>query len=100
VLKDQIRGSIIHIDQYENIVVNIQRELFDRIGRGRPFELYYKRFDPLTELSSHYTDVSPGDTLCLFNSTGFLEIAVHLGQAATLYGLSVDDAVQIIFHDE
>lgn len=95
--KDQIRGSVIHIDNYKNVVLNITRELFERICQKRKFELYFKRYDPITTISQNYADVPIGEVLCLFNSAGLLEIAVHMDKAATLFGLEIDEAIQIDF---
>jgi S-adenosyl-L-methionine hydrolase (adenosine-forming) len=93
----QIRGSVIYIDHYENVVINIPKELFEKVRNGRKFALFFKRNDPITLLSRHYTDVPVGDSLCLFNSSGFLEIAVSMGKASTLLGLKLDDMVQVDF---
>lgn len=93
----QIRGSVIHIDNYDNVMVNISRELFQQVGNNRPFELYFKRHDPVIRLCQHYHDVPVGEVLCLFNSADCLEIAINMGRAATLLGLHVEDVVQIDF---
>ncbi len=98
--KQYIRGSVTHIDQYDNVILNIDRDLFARVGQGRRFELYYQRYDPIKEIHNHYAEVPIGDVVCIFNSAGLLEIAIHLDRAATLLGLKVDDAVQIDFFDE
>ncbi len=95
--KDQIRGSVTHIDTYKNVILNIDADLFHRIGKKRPFELYFKRYDPITRISKNYADVPIGEVLCLFNSAGLLELSVNMGQAATLFGLEVDEAIQIDF---
>ena len=95
--KDQIRGSVIHIDNYKNVILNIDRPLFDRIRQKRDFEIYFKRYDPITTISKNYADVPVGEVLCLFNSSGLLEIAVNMDKAATLFGLEVDEAIQIDF---
>jgi S-adenosylmethionine hydrolase len=95
--KDHIRGSVIHIDNYQNVIFNIHRRLFDRICQKRDFELYFKRYDPIITISKNYADVPVGEVLCLFNSAGFLELAVNMDKAATLFGLGVDEAIQIDF---
>lgn len=92
----RIRGTIIHVDNYDNAVVNIQRELFEKTVGDNPFSLYFKRNDPITKRSDNYCDVPVGEQLCLFNSAGFLEIAVNMGRAATLLGLKVEDVVEIV----
>lgn len=93
----QIRGSVIYIDNYDNAIVNITQDLFKKVGNGRNFELYFKRFDPIKSLSRFYGDVPIGETLCLFNSVGYLEISINMGKAAGLLGLKVEDTVQIDF---
>lgn len=98
--KDYIRGSVAHIDKYDNVILNVDRRLFERVGQGRRFELYYRRFDPITQLHQHYADVPVGDVLCFFNSANLLEIAIHLDRAATLLGLHVEDLIQIDFYNE
>ena len=95
-----IRGTVIHVDRYENAIVNVEKELFYRIGDHRPFELYFKRHDPILQLSKYYHDVPVGEALCLFNSSDLLEIAINMGKASTLLGLKVDDAIQIDFHSK
>ncbi|MCP3929509.1 MAG: SAM-dependent chlorinase/fluorinase [Bacteroidetes bacterium] len=95
----QIRGSVIHIDNYENVILNISQPLFERIANGRLFSLFFKRHNPIKKLSKNYSDVPVGETLCLFNSAGLLEIAINMGKAAGLLGLKKDDTVQIDFHN-
>lgn len=94
----QIRGSVIYVDHYENAIVNIHRELFNRVRNGRDFALFFKRHDPITRLCSHYGEASVGETLCLFNAASFLEIAINMGKASSMLGLYQDDMVQIDFY--
>jgi S-adenosyl-L-methionine hydrolase (adenosine-forming) len=95
----QIRGTVVHIDHFENVVLNIERELFREVGKNRSFSLYFKRNDPIVSLSSNYSDVPMGETLCLFNSIGLLEIAINFGKAATLLGLKKEDVVELVFEE-
>ena len=93
----QIRGSVIHIDHYENVIVNISKALFDEVGHGRSFELFFKRHDPICKISQYYNEVAIGEVLCLFNEAKQLEIAISMGKAASLLGLNIDDTIQIDF---
>ena len=97
ITRDQIRATVIHIDHYENVVLNISKSLFEKTGLGRPFELYYKRSDPITQLSRKYYDGPVGEVLCMFNEAGYLQISINMGTAASLLGLQKDTVVQIDF---
>ncbi len=93
----QIRGSVIYVDHYENVTINITQELFEKVRNGRRFAVFFKRNDPITTLSLHYTDAPVGEPLCLFNAAGLLEISVSMGKASSLLGLKLDDMVQVDF---
>jgi len=93
----EIRATVIHVDNYGNVVTNIDQSLFERVRNGRQFALYFKRYDPITYLSQHYGESEIGDTLCRFNSTGYLEIAMNLTPAADSLGLKLNDTIQIEF---
>jgi len=99
ITKGRIRGTVVHVDNFDNAVVNVGRELFDRTRNGRDFSLFFKRNDPITRLSDNYCDVPVGEQLCLFNSAGYLEIAINMGRAASLLGLKVEDVVEVVFEE-
>lgn len=94
---NRIRGAVIYIDQYENVISNISRELFERVGKKREFELYFKRHDPILKLSRNYFDVAVGETLCLINSADYMELAINMGKASSMLGLKLEDTIQIDF---
>jgi len=84
---DYIEGQIIHIDNFENVVVNITRQQFDEHRRQRKFKIFFRRDEVITQLSETYADVAEGQKLALFNAAGYLEIAINKGNAAGLFGL-------------
>ena len=96
--QSQIRGIVIHVDQYENAITNIGKELFEKVGKGRDFSILFKRNDPIQQIHSIYHEVPVGEPLAFFNSSGFLEIAINMGKASSLLGLQIDDMVQVNFH--
>ncbi len=95
----EIRGAVIYIDNYENVITNITRALFDKIGAGRKFALYFKAHNPIVRMSDHYSDVAIGEMMCFFNSAGCLEIAINQGKAASLHGLKLEDTIQLNFKE-
>jgi S-adenosylmethionine hydrolase len=82
-----IEGQIIFIDHFENVVVNITQEQFERQRRGRRFKIVFKRDEMIERISGSYADVPQGEKLVLFNSAGYMEIAINKGNAAGLFGL-------------
>lgn len=99
--QDVINGGIIYIDSYQNAVTNISKELFDRIGKGRKFEIalqsnYYK----LTRINKTYNETSVGELLVLFNYLDLLEVAINKGNAAELLNLNTNSAIRIRFFEK
>jgi S-adenosylmethionine hydrolase len=82
-----IEGQIIFIDNFENVIVNITQEQFEQQRKGRRFKIVFKRDEVIERISGSYADVSQGEKLVLFNSAGYMEIAVNKGNAAGLFGL-------------
>lgn len=97
VYSDQIRASVIHIDRYGNLVINVTGELFESTRKGRRFKIYFKRLDPITKISDAYHQAEVGQPTCLFNSSGQMVLAVNMGNASDELGLKKEDIIQIIF---
>lgn len=84
---DWIEGQIIFIDNFENVIVNITKDEFEEQRKGRSFTIVFKRDEVIDKISETYADVNEGEKLALFNSAGYLEIAINKGNAAGLFGL-------------
>ncbi|HEY5368554.1 MAG TPA: SAM-dependent chlorinase/fluorinase [Hanamia sp.] len=82
-----IEGQIIFIDNFENVIINITKDEFEEQRRGRSFEIIFKRDEIIDKISETYADVSESEKVALFNSAGYLEIAINKGNAAGLFGL-------------
>ena len=82
-----MEGQILFIDHFENIVVNITHEQFEEQRKGRSFKIIFKRDEMINTISETYANVKEGEKLALFNSAGYLEIAINKGNAAGLFGL-------------
>ena len=82
-----MEGQIIFIDNFENVIVNITREEFEEQRRGRSFKIVFKRDEVIDKISDNYADVAEGEKLAMFNSAGYLEVAINKGNAAGLFGL-------------
>ena len=98
--ENTITGSVIHIDSYQNAITNISRELFDRVGRGKPFEIYVQsKHYMIDRINMRYNETGPGDLLAIFNSANLLEIAIRNGNAAGLLKLTTDSTLRVEFKE-
>jgi len=82
-----IKGQIIFIDNFENVVINITKPIFEEHRKGRKFNIVLKRNEVIGELSDNYLSVPEGEKIAWFNSAGYLELAINKGNMAGLFGL-------------
>ncbi|RYZ99085.1 MAG: hypothetical protein EOP47_17760 [Sphingobacteriaceae bacterium] len=95
--KNLIKGAVIYIDSFQNVITNVTKEFFNTVQQGRRFTLYFKRNETINNLSWHYNEVPEGEKLCLFGISDHLEIAINKGNASGLLGLNLGDSVIIDF---
>lgn len=94
---DVIKGNIVHIDSMGNLVTDISKSDFIRIGKGRAFSILLIG-DQINSISRRYSDVDEGDKLALFNSDDVLEIAINQGKANQLLNMRVNTVIRITFN--
>jgi len=93
---DNLRGSIIYIDSYNNVVTNITQSLVKEVGKGRDFNIRFGSHE-IEKLSKTYNDVVEGEILAMFNAAGHLEIAMNRGKASQLLNLHMGDTITLLF---
>jgi len=109
---NSLKGYVIYIDHFGNVVTNISKKQFLDIAKGRPYEIVFKTKNLKTILPNYSSIASSpkypiknyeGEKLAIFNEAGFLEIAVFksnpskLGSANSLLGLNYRDVINIVF---
>ena len=93
-----IRGTIIYVDSYGNVVTNINEKLFREIGKGKSFTIYFRESRyKIHQIVKSYNHIEEGDSLALFGATGYLEIAINSGNASQLLGLNINETIRIEF---
>jgi S-adenosyl-L-methionine hydrolase (adenosine-forming) len=96
-----IEGAVIYIDSFDNAISNISFEDFEKVGKGRNFEIfvqsYHYRIDKLT---TNYRAEKKGDFVALFNRIGLLEVAQYMGTIASLLNLRIGSKITVRFHDK
>lgn len=93
-----INGSVVYIDSYANAITNVNREVFNRVGKGQDFEIFVQSNHYRTnKISKTYSDMPTGELVAIFNSVGLLEIAIVNGPAAELLNLNINSVIRIKF---
>jgi S-adenosylmethionine hydrolase len=94
--------DVVHVDQYENVIINYTLEQYNRVERKNGFRLTFSIDEEISEISTRYSDVEEGMKLCKFNSSGYLKICINRGKASSLFGLktgSKHNNIKITFND-
>ena len=84
---NMLNGNVVYIDSYKNAVTNIHHDLFRQIGKNRKFDIYVQSYHhkyKTSRINLKYGETEPGELLAIFNSLGFLEIAINKGPASEL----------------
>jgi S-adenosyl-L-methionine hydrolase (adenosine-forming) len=87
-----LRGEIIHIDRFGNLITNVRGRELAALGGGRRVQLAQGGGWPILRC---YADAALGAVLALIGSSDLLEIAVRDGSAAKQLQARVGDAVSI-----
>ncbi|MDJ0874751.1 MAG: SAM-dependent chlorinase/fluorinase [Desulfobacterales bacterium] len=91
----RLRGLVVSIDRFGNLITNIGRDLLDRWLRDNPKQLF--QIDIGGQLTTHlhdaYEEALPGQTLAILGSRQTLEIAVNQGSARDRYQVDTGCAV-------
>jgi S-adenosylmethionine hydrolase len=91
---DEVRGTVLRVDRFGNLITNIDRRLVDRLAQGGRARLGVRAGGhPVERIVSTYADIAPGETCALFGSTDHLEIAAAAASAAEQLGLGRGAAV-------
>lgn len=78
--KNNLRGNIVGVDRFGNLLTNIAREQFKKLlGRGC-FELIIKG-NSITRFQNYYAEQPSSEPFILVNSMDYLEIALTNGRA-------------------
>lgn len=109
---NSIKGYVIYIDHFGNVVTNISKKQFLEVAKGRPYEIVLRTKNIKTILPNYSAIASSdkypikyyeGEKLAIFNEAGFLEIAIFrsnpskVGSANSLLGLNYRDNITIKF---
>ncbi len=90
-----IRGEIIHVDRFGNLVSNIEEAMLDR-----PVSAVAAGHVRMHGIGRYFGQVGEGEPLAHINSSGYLEIAVNRANAAVQLGIEKGQPVEITWNPE
>jgi len=93
--EDKISGHVIHVDQFGNLITNIEERLLRKLHTRYRDMIIKIGGQRIHGLSKAYTMVRAGDLLATLGSKGLLEVSVNHGDASSYLGLDEGDQVEV-----
>lgn len=86
----QIKGAVLHVDRFGNMITNITRNDYEQARAKAPGDAFKVTVgkQEISGLKEFYAQGQKGEMMALFGSTDFLEIAQNQGAAAKTLALS------------
>lgn len=101
--ENAIKGMVIYIDDFGNVITNISSNIFNQVRHNRSFEIALRKSkynsESLTSIEESYSAVPEGDAVAFFGHNNLLQIAINTGAANKLLGLKLKDVIRIDFKD-
>jgi len=93
----ELRGMILHIDDFGNVISNITAEDLKKMGFHESDSLLVRLGGKTLSVRfcSAYGEVPAGTPLALIGGSNFLEVAVNRGSASTVLGAKVGEAFHV-----
>ncbi|MCP3659287.1 MAG: SAM-dependent chlorinase/fluorinase [Bacteroidetes bacterium] len=93
--KNNIIGKILYIDNYGNLITNIDKSSFEKWSFDNNFKISVG-FENFYKINNSCSNVDPGSPFCIFNSSNLLEIGIYYGDASKLLGMQKNSPVVIL----
>ena len=94
VSSDEIKGQVLRVDRFGNLVTNIDRKTFEKLAQAGAIQIVAGD-RPVARFVNTYTEAAPGEVCALLGSTDQVEIAINAGSAAEGLGLTRGSVVTI-----
>lgn len=92
---NEVRGTVVRIDRFGNVVTNIERRLCEKLT-GSEGGLDISMGDrTISRVVSTFSEIAVGEVCGLFGSTDHLELAAQAASAADVIGVSVGAPVSV-----
>jgi S-adenosyl-L-methionine hydrolase (adenosine-forming) len=94
VADDGVRGMVLRVDQFGNVVTNIDRRTFEAVARGKSVQVSVDGHR-VEQIVATYAEIPVGGVCALFGSTDHLELAANAASAAERLGLARGAVVEV-----
>jgi len=98
---DKIIIPITYIDSYGNLILNIQKDFFEKECQNRRFDIFINSFKFKTStIHQHYNEVPKSEIFAIFNSAGWLEIGMRMANISQILNLNGQSNIIIKFYND
>ena len=91
---DELRGEVVRVDRFGNLITNIDRRAFEQFVEQRSIAIEVGGKE-IPRIVATYAEAPPGELCALFGSTDHLEVAINAGDAAAALGLGRGTAARV-----
>ncbi|OMJ86373.1 hypothetical protein SteCoe_12095 [Stentor coeruleus] len=91
-IENSISGTIVYIDKFGNLISNIHNSFINKkilLARLKNYTI--------NQVGYKFCDVGRNESVVIFSSDGYIEIAVNLGSAKNIYNVEVGEKMIIEF---
>jgi S-adenosyl-L-methionine hydrolase (adenosine-forming) len=94
VTDEAVRGVVLRVDRFGNVVTNIDRRTFEAAIRGRAVRILINGHQ-VDQIVATYAEIPPRGVCGLFGSTDHLELAANAASAAEQLGVARGAIVEV-----
>jgi S-adenosylmethionine hydrolase len=92
---DVLRGVVVRIDRFGNVVTNLDRRACERVTNGSAAVRLTVAGQNIARIVATYSDVGPQEVCGLFGSTDHLEVAARASRAAERLAVTAGAVVEL-----
>ncbi|MBL7131611.1 MAG: SAM-dependent chlorinase/fluorinase [Candidatus Omnitrophica bacterium] len=92
-----LRGEIIYIDRFGNLITNIEKNIFSRFTGKGDFAIHFKN-KAINKISKSYSEAGENKPLAIFGGFGNLEISINKRSARGYFRARTGQGVEVFLH--
>ena len=95
ITEDRIIGNVVYVDSYGSLITDLSKSVIESTAGGRSFEVKVVR-EYIKKISEDYK-YKEASVIAIYNTRGYLEIAITGANPSKLLGVRCGDLVQVLF---